>query len=388
MHDLCVSHVGRQRVKYELYRPGELSAEQWQIYAALRNARSIYDDPFFDPDFARLVGEVRDDTRIGFASDRDGVFAIWPLHVRPGNWARPIGSPFSDWNAPILSEDTSLTAQEILAGFDISGLTTQAFMPATFRRSKSLKRVGANLTDLSAGWDAFFADQQKQWPKHFKKMRRVYRNVDRDFSHRTFNWDDRSDETYERLLELKQQQFIRTGYHDVLKAPWTRKLFDRLRTFEGPRLRGRMISLFYDDQFASAEFNLESDRVMHGWITAFEQDLGSYSPGNMLVQDMLERMCSEGLSIYDAGPGADHYKRHYANIQTPIESGVIQGNSNRLHASRMVGRAWRFGENVMPNKASEMMARARRRMDQIASVETTLTGRASGIFHALNTRQI
>lgn len=373
-------------MKYVLYRPEDMSEEQWQIFAALRDARSIYDDPFFDPDFARLVGEVRDDTRIGFASDSKGVFAVWPLHIRPGNWARPIGSPFSDWNGPILSSDTELTAQEILAGFEISGMTTQGFMPAGFQQTSALTRVGANMTDLSSGWDAFFTDQQKRWPKHFKKMRRLYRNVDRDFSNRTFHWDDRSDASYAHLLDLKQQQFARTGYHDVLKAPWSRALFDRLRSFEGPRLRGRLTSLYYDDRFAAAEFNLQSDRVMHGWITAFDQDLGNYSPGNMLVQDMLERMSEDDLVLYDAGPGLDHYKRHYANFQTPIESGVISGNAVGLNPSRVAGRAWRFGEQVMPQKAATVMARARRRMDQIASVETSLTGRASGILNALNHR--
>lgn len=380
--------MSQSAVKFKLYRPEELSAQQWLDYAALRDARSIYDDPFFDPDFARLVGEVREDTRIGFASDSDGVFAIWPLHIRPGNWARPIGSPFSDWNGPILSEDTELSAQEILSGFDISGITTQGFMPSTFHSPNQLQRVGANMTDLSSGWDAYIADQQKRWPKHFKKMRRLYRNVDRDFSESKFCWDDKTDASYERLLELKQQQFQRTGYHDVLQAPWTRALFDRLRTFEGARLSAQLVTLFFDDQFAAAEFNLKSDRVMHGWVTAFEQDLGSYSPGNMLVQEMLEIMCAEELDLYDAGPGLDHYKRHYANMQTPIDSGVIYGDSQQMHASRVAGRAWRFGEQVMPGKASELMARARRRMDQIASVEVTLSGRASGIFRALNSRDI
>lgn len=363
-----------------------MSEEQWQIYATLRDARSVYDDPFFDPDFARLVGEVRSDTRIGFASDREGVFAVWPLHIRPGNWARPIGSPFSDWNGPILSEDTELSAQEILAGFDISGMTTQGFMPSGFQKSADLERVGANMTDLSLGWEGFFTDQQKRWPKHFKKMRRVYRKAEREFGDIVMQWDDRSDANYQRLLELKQTQFARTGYHDVLKAPWTRALFDRLRQFEGPRLRARLSSLFFNDRFAAAEFNLQSDNVLHGWITAFDQELGSYSPGNMLVQEMLEQMCADGLRLYDAGPGFDHYKRHYANLQMPIEAGVIAGHANQLIPSRVVGRAWRFGEQVMPNRAATIMARARRRMDQIASVETSLAGRAGGILNALGPR--
>ena len=389
LHDVKPAYqAGRHAMKYRLYKPNELSAEQWQIYTDLRNAREIYDDPFFDPDYARLVGEVRDDTRIGFASDGDGVFAVWALHLRPGNWARPIGAPFSDWNGPILSEDTELTVPEILAGFDISGMTTAGLMPNSFVPSPGLERVGANMTDLSAGWDSFIDDQEKRWPKHFKKMRRIYRKVEREFEQFRFEWDDRDDAIYRKTLALKQEQFARTGYHDVLKAPWARALLDRLRTFEGPRLRARLSTLYFGDQFAASEFNLQSDKVLHGWITAFDQELGNFSPGNMLVQEMLPQACKDGLVLYDAGPGLDHYKRHYANLHFPIESGVIPGATEQLRASRVAGKAWRLGEQVMPSKASALMARARRRMDQIAAVETSLAGRASGLWHALGNRPV
>lgn len=379
---------GRGIVKFQLYRPQQMSAEQWQIFAALRDARAIYDDPFFDPDFARLVGEVREDTRIGFASDGDGVFAVWALHIRPGNWARPIGAPFSDWNGPIVAENTNLSAQEILAGFEISGLTTQGFQPLGAASTDDLDRCGANISDLSEGWDAFFAEQQKQWPKHFKKMRRVYRNVERDYSGARFIWDDTSDATFERIMRLKRQQYARTGYYDVLNAPWTQALFDRLRHFEGPRLRARMSSLFFGDHLAAAEFNLQSNTVLHGWITAFDQAFAKYSPGNILVHEILPNMREEGMVIYDAGPGLDHYKRHYTNAQLPIESGVLSGSSTSLNAARVAGQVWRFGEQIMPQKASALMARARRRMDQIASVDTSFSGRASGLINALQNRPV
>ena len=375
-------------MKFELYRPQDLSAEQWQIYAALRDARSIYDDPFFDPDFARIVGEVREDTRIGFASDKDGVFAVWALHIRPGNWARPIGAPFSDWNGPILAENTHLSAQEILAGFDISGLTTQGFQPLSAIPTDELDRSGANVSDLSQGWQAFIADQKAQWPKHFKKMRRVYRNVERDFAGPQFTWDDRRDDSFDRLMSLKREQYARTGYYDVLNAPWTRSLFDRLRHFEGPRLRTRMSSLYFGDRIAAGEFNLQSDTVLHGWITAFDQAYSKYSPGNILVQEVLARMNEAGLTLYDSGPGLDHYKRHYSNAQIAIESGVLSGNSTALNASRVAGQVWRLGEQVMPRPASAIMARVRRRMDQIAAVDTSLTGRASGLISALQNRPV
>ncbi|MEO1188406.1 MAG: GNAT family N-acetyltransferase, partial [Pseudomonadota bacterium] len=251
-----------------------------------------------------------------------------------------------------------------------------------------LERCGANLADMSRGWATFFADQQAQWPKHFKKMRRVYRNVDRDYAGAHFEWDDKSDASFERIMRLKREQYARTGYYDVLNAPWTQALFDRLRHFQGPRLRTRLSSLSFGGQLAAAEFNLQSDTLLHGWITAFDQAYAKYSPGNMLVQEVLSRMCENGLFLYDAGPGLDHYKRHYTNMQLPVESGVLSGSTSSLNPARVVGQAWRLGEQLMPQKASALMARARRRMDQIASVDTSLTGRASGLISALQNRPV
>ncbi|MEM7329574.1 MAG: GNAT family N-acetyltransferase [Pseudomonadota bacterium] len=375
-------------MKFELYRPQDLSAEQWQTYAALRDARAIYDDPFFDPDFARMVGEVRDDTRIGFASDKGGVFAVWALHIRPGNWARPIGAPFSDWHGPIVSEDTEISAQEILSGFDISGITSQGFQPLRVAATPGMTRKGANITSLAQGWDAYFDEQQTLWPKHFKKMRRVYRNVEREFQGFEFRWSDRTDATFQRLMTLKRAQYARTGLYDVLNAPWTQALFDRLRRFEGRRLRARLSSLHFGEEFAAAELNLQSNTVLHGWITAFDPSFGTYSPGNMLMQEVLRAMSQHGLDVYDSGPGLDHYKRHYSNLQLPIESGVLSGSAVPLTPARVAGKVWRIGEQIMPSPAGSLMARARRRMDQIAAVDTSFKGRAGGFIKALQNRPV
>lgn len=375
-------------MKFILYKPEDMSAELWSAFTALRDARAIYDDPFFDPDFARLVGEVREDTRIGVAVDGEDVVGVWPLHERPGHWARPIGGPFSDWHGPVLAEGTALDANTFLARLGLAGMTCFGLLPQTQEPLPHFTRVGANMTDLSLGWDAFFDDQQKRWPKHFKKMRRVFRNVERDFSEAWFEWDDTSDKTFDLLMELKSAQFARTGFHDVLKPEWAQKLLDRLRYFQGARLRTRMVSLYYDGQLASAELNLQSDKVMHGWLTVFDQAFSSYSPGNQIVQDVLEHMCAAGIHTYDAGPGLDHYKRHYANFHLPIDTGVLRGQRGSFAPSRIAGRIWRAGEANLPGKLGDVMGRARRRMDQIALAEVTIGARASGVWNALAKRDV
>jgi len=386
--DRILCPFGDMALKYTLYRPAEMSAELWQAYTALRDARAIYDDPFFDPDFARLVGEVREDTRIGVAFEGDKAVAFWPLHERPGHWARPIGGPFSDWHAPVVEAGRELCPVEFLSGLGLSGMTAFGYMPTPECRIDNMQRVGANMTDLSMGWDAYLDQQQRAWPKHFKKMRRVYRGVERDFSEAQYEWDDKSDIQFDRLMKLKYAQFERTGFHNVLKPDWSRALLDRLRHFEGPRLRARLVTLNYDGEQAAAEFNLQSDKVMHGWLTSFDQRFSSYSPGNQVLQNLLESMTQESLGIYDAGPGLDHYKRHYANYYLPVEIGVLRGRRGSYAPSRIVGRVWRRAERDFPGKAAAIMARVRRRMDQIALAEPTVGARISGIWGALSHRGI
>lgn len=375
-------------MKFALYKSSDMSEELWTAFTALRDARSIYDDPFFDPDFARLVGEVREDTRIGVAFAGEDVVGFWPLHERPGQWARPIGGPFSDWHGPILKQGADLSASAFLTGLGLAGMTCFGLMPQTQQPLPNFTRVGANMTNLSKGWDAFIEDQQKRWPKHFKKMRRVLRNVERDFSEAQFEWDDTSQKSYEALVQLKSDQFARTGFHNVLKPEWAAKLLDRLRHYQGPRLRTRLVSLHYDGQLASAELNLQSDKIMHGWLTVFDQAYSSYSPGNQIVQDVFEHMCGVGIHTYDAGPGLDHYKRHYANYHLPVDSGILRGQRGGLAPSRVAGRIWRAGEANLPGKVGSIMGRARRRMDQIALSETSNGARLSGVWHAVSQRDV
>ncbi len=375
-------------MKFALYKLEQMSEELWRAFTDLRNARAIYDDPFFDPDFARLVGEVRGDTRFAVATLGEDIVGFWPLHLRPGGWSRPIGGPFSDWHGPILKQGSDLTPQAFLAGLGLAGMTTFALLPQAQGIPAGLQRAGANMSDISQGWDSYIEQQQTAWPKHFKKMRRVYRNVERDFSGHTFNWDDKSDSAFERLIEIKQAQFARTGLHDVLKSQWAQALLDRLRQFEGPRLRARLVSMNYGGEHAATELNLQSDTIMHGWLTGFERKMSSYSPGNMLIQEVLSHLSNEGIMIYDAGPGLDHYKRHYANFQLPVDSGPLRGTHRQYAPARVLGRVWYWGEAALPLKAGALMGRLRRRMDQISLAEPEFGGRLSGVFGALNPRNL
>lgn len=376
-----------ENLSFRLLTATDLTDDLWLQYALLRNAREIYDDPFFDPDFARVVSEVRDDVRFGCAFAGDELVAIWPLHLRPGNWARPIGGPFSDWHAPILKVGLQLSLEHFLSELGISGMTVFGLQPSWAETTANQDRIGANMSDIRQGAEEFLDQQAKMWPKHFKKMRRIYRNVERDFEAMELVYNDRRRECFETALALKQNQYRRTGYHDVLAPDWVRRLLDRLWDIEAPRLSLNLIRLEFDGKFAASELNLQSDTIMHGWLTSVSEDFLKYSPGNVLVQEALPHMSKAGLQYYDTGPGMDYYKRHYANCQFPVHVGTLKGAPSSS-AMRNFAASWRWGEANLPSVAGQLMTRSRRRLDQVLITETTFKGRMKGVWDALATRQL
>ena len=370
------------QMKFRLLRPDQMTEDLWTAYGALRDSRAIYDDPFFDPLYARIVGDLRGDTRIAMAETGGEPVGFWAMHRRPGAWARPIGGPFSDWHGPILSAGTDLTPRGFLRGVGLLGMSAFGWLPQDPASETRLNIAGANMTRIGDDWEAYLAEQTRRWPRHYKKMRRLARNVERDFSEAEFRYDDTGDETFERLIALKRDQFARTGRHDVLSPDWVQALLDRLRVTEGARFRLRLVSLHFDGRHAASELVLQSDTVMHGWITAFEPDFAQYSPGNMVVQMMLEQMSLSGPKVYDAGPGLDHYKRHYANFQMPVGSGVVRAREFAIRPDRLLGQAWRTGERMLPGMAAKLMTQSRRRLDQICLSDTGTRGRINGLGKA------
>lgn len=369
--------------QFRLFRPEDLGDDLWQAFANVRNARSIYDDPFFDPDFARLVGLVRTDLRIGVAFKGPDPVGFWPLHRRPGAWARPVGGPFSDWHGPVLTADAELTAHAFLKGLGLLGMSTYGWLPQDAESQERLRIDGAHMTLVGDDPDALFKEQSARWPKHFKKMRRLARNIDRDFSEMEFRIDESSDDTFSRLIVLKREQFRATGRHDVFATDWAQELLDRLRHTQTDRFRLRLVSIYFDGKHAASELLMQSDKIMHGWITAYEQHAAQYSPGNMVVQMMLEHMAlNDGPKIYDAGPGLAHYKRHYSNYQLPIGAGVVRAKNLAIRPDRLLGQVWRSGEQHLGGKVSAIMTKSRRRLDQICISEVEPIGRLAGIGQA------
>ena len=89
---------------------------------------------------------------------------------------------------------------------------------------------------------------------------------------------------------------------------WTLDLLARLREFRGDDFSVPFSVLRAGDKVAAVCLSLRSRGVLHGWFSAYNPDLHSYSPGLTFFIQLAERSAEHGIQKIDLGRGDERYK--------------------------------------------------------------------------------
>jgi len=367
---------------FKTYNADDLSNETWSDFHGLRADQRTYESGFFDPDFARLLAQVRNDVSVAIAEDEKGLLAYWPMHIGMGKWARAIGFPFGDLNGPVVRSGETVDIPEYLQGANIAGFKTSGLTLCEQVSVNPDAIVNTNITNLQEGWSPFIAQQTQLYPKFFKQIARLGRKLDKEHSEVVFTFDDKCAETFHQLITMKRQQYARTKLHDVLRPSWVNKMLDMLRHEECNNINTILSTLRVDGQLVAAEFNMQSGNLLHGWLTAYNPKFSKYSPGLLLTQHIIKAISQHGLTVYDAGPGNAHYKKYFTNQLNPLGQGSIFAKTKVINPIGIMGASWSFIEAQAPAAISNNLARIRRRSDQILGTETKFRQQILGFSKA------
>lgn len=368
-----------------LKHPDEMDAADIAAWRTLCAADARYANPFFAPEFAQAVGRVRGDARVMFVRDEAGVAKlVAPMQLAASKLARPLGAPMCDVNGPIGAvSDHALLAQALgragVAAYTFSGWP----MARAEHGVKVRQRVGSAVADLGGGFDAWLEAQRDLHPKHFKKMRRLARQGEKDYGAETVTFGPATADELATLIGWKREQFARTRRHDVLGAAWTRGLLEACAACEGEAFAGVMAVLRYGGKIAAAEFGLRSGTTLHGWIAGYDPAFASCSPGLVLQERLLERAAAAGVTTAVLGTGEDHYKKHYASFHEPMDEGVVAAAGMAGGARALAAGLLHTLEQGRFGPASRLAGRTRRRLDVILAVETSVGGQLRGVRRAL-----
>ena len=132
----------------------------------------------------------------------------------------------------------------------------------------------------------------------------------------------------ETFFRQKAARFETLGLPDAFRDAETRAFFHALIDARAPepllelnaiRLRGEYAGRI----LAVAGLSRKGDHVICQFGSIDEEIAADASPGELLFYRMIERLCAEGVAVFDFGIGDQPYKRSWCTVETPLRDIVL-----------------------------------------------------------------
>jgi CelD/BcsL family acetyltransferase involved in cellulose biosynthesis len=185
--------------------------------------------------------------------------------------------------------------------------------------SAFLKSRAAPRIDLRKGAEGYF-EEMKAGDVSLKNLKLKRDKIQKKHGPLRFVIEADSKLILDRILDWKAQRFNDGRPLD----PRVRNTLDSL-VGTGPHgLKGLASGLYAGDERVAAHFGLVYGGVLHYWFPGFNPEFSRFTPGFLLVYDLITNLERMGASILDFGPGGEGYKQYFCNDELPIASGGIE----------------------------------------------------------------
>jgi CelD/BcsL family acetyltransferase involved in cellulose biosynthesis len=180
----------------------------------------------------------------------------------------------------------------------------------------------------------------------------------------TSGWADpgvQSDAALARFFSWKAGQFAAAGIADPFASP-------EMRAFLGNACRGaappiRLFVLFLDDAPIAVIGVARAGTQASGMVTAYTPDAGiaRFSPGDVLMADLIVRLAAEGVTGFDLGVGEARYKSHFCPERLALVDIAMAGTA-RGRLAVAIWRVMRWAKRLVKQNPAlfEAFRRARK----------------------------
>lgn len=314
--------------------PADLSEALLERWRELHGADPALHSPYLRPELTLAAGAVRDDVRVGVASEGGRVVGFFPFQRPLPGVARPVAGPLDDCQAFVCAPEARWRAHELLRGcgirvwrFDHLVASQRPFAPYHVRV------LDSPAIDLRAGYEDYLASHRRAGSKRVASLRRKRRRLEDAVGPLRYERHVVDEEVFRTVLAWKSAQFVATGRLDPFRRPWTVDLLRRLLAERTPGFAGVLSVLWTGDgRPAAIHLGMRSATVWHYWFPSYDHALARHSPGLVLLLAMAEDAAAQGLTRIDLGKGDDRYKQEWANASGRVAEGSVMPAPLRLAA--------------------------------------------------------
>lgn len=299
---------------------GTAEMDAWHL---LRAANPHLDSPYFHPGFAGAVHASgrRVDVVVG-RDHRGEVRALLPVH-RDRSLLRPVGWPGADFQGPVLAPGTSFPVAKLLSG-GVRGFAFDHLLePAPdFARWVESSRPSPYL-DVSGGLAGYLGRASRSGKDNMGQARRRTAKLEQSHGAVRFVADSLDEADLVEVVRLKRAQYATTGARDYFAEPDRMALVTRLLRTRGTEFAGVLSTLHAGGRLVAAHFGIRAGTVLHWWFPVYDPDFSAYSPGWMLLRELVAACPGLGVDRLDLGRGDDEYKRRAKTGETQVSQGLV-----------------------------------------------------------------
>ncbi|MFN7620969.1 MAG: GNAT family N-acetyltransferase [bacterium] len=352
-----------------------LGDAEWTTWRAMLAANPALASPYFRPEFARVAGRVCPGAAVAVFSRGGETVGFFP-HQRRGGAMQPLAAPMNDYHGIIAfpGEAPSLEAAAEMLGAARLNLT--AWVGPT-GLGEDRRTVQVELDE--SGYDGWYAERRTSFGKFFKDKERARRSMEAELGPLRVEHGLRDPALLDWLIDLKRDQYRRTGRHDIFACGWTADLLHALLKEEGEGLGASLAALWAGDRLTAVEYALHAGDQYHFWFPGYEPSLARCSPGILLSLDTMRLASVNGYRTFDFGFEGEHYKKYFCNgFRVVREAVVLKPGLGATMSQAAVGALNLAGSG----RGEQLRTSVRRRWAAIEACETTPGARMKGAMQA------
>lgn len=351
---------------------GEADRAMWSAMLAANPALA---SPYFRPEFARVAGQVSPGAAVAVFSRGGETVGFFP-HQRRGGAMQPLAAPMNDYHGVIAFPGMAPSLEEAAALLGVARLNLTAWVGPT-GLGEDRRTVQVELGD--GGYDGWYVERRATFGKFFKDKERARRSMEAELGPLRVEHGLRDPDLLDWLIDLKRDQYRRTGRHDIFACGWTTDLLHALLKEEGQDFGASLAALWAGDRLTAVEYSLHAGTQYHFWFPGYEPSLARCSPGILLSLDTMRLASEEGYRTFDFGFEGEHYKKYFCNgFKVVREAVVLKPGLGATMSQAAVGALNLAGAG----RGEQLRTSVRRRWAAIEACETTPGARMKGAMQA------